>query len=161
MKQAILVIILTLAAGNALAQETPEQPIKPTGPSRYYLGKENELLIPVNILGYVRNPGQYMVPTETDLIAVVAFAGGFREDAKLGKVQILRGGAMNNGQPKILKVDLIKYFNTGNRAMIPPLLPDDTILIAGSGAATFKNVLDFIARISVLFQIYFYVQAAK
>jgi hypothetical protein len=161
MKHALLVLVFSLVAGNALAQETPAQPVKPAGPSRYYIGEENELLIPVNILGYVRNPGQYMVPTETDLIAVVAFAGGFREDAKLGRVQILRGSAMTNGHTKILKVDLIKYFNTGNRAMIPRLLPDDTILIGGSGAATFKNVLDFIARISILFQIYFYLQAAK
>jgi hypothetical protein len=161
MKPVMVVIIFMLAAGDILAQETPAQPIKPAGPSRYYIGNENELLIPVNILGYVRNPGQYMVPTETDLIAVVAFAGGFREDAKLGRVQILRSGAMDHGQPTILKVDLIKYFNTGNPKLIPRLMPDDTILIGGSGAATFKNVLDFIARISILFQIYFYVQASK
>ncbi len=153
-------LILLLAAGSALAQEIPEQLRERLGASRYYIGKEDELLIPVNILGYVNKPGQYMVPNETDLVALVAFAGGFREDAKINNIKILRGIA-TNGQPQVFKVDLKKYFATGNRELNPRLMPDDTIIVAGSRTVTVKNTLDFIAKLSVLVQIYFYLQVAK
>jgi hypothetical protein len=155
-----IALIFLLAAGSALAQEIPEQLRERVGASRYYLGKEDELLIPVNILGFVNKPGQYMVPNETDLISLVAFAGGFREDAKLNGIKILRGIA-KNGRPNSVKIDLKKYFATGNRALIPHLMPDDTILVPGSRAVTVKNFLDFTAKISIVFQIYFYLQASK
>lgn len=153
-------LILLLASGSALAQEIPEQLRERLGASRYYIGKEDELLTPVNILGYVNKPGQYMVPNETDLVALVAFAGGFKEDAKINNIKILRGIA-TNGQPLVFKVDLKKYFATGNRKLIPPLMPDDTVIISGSRAVTIKNILDFAGRVAVLVQIYFYLQVAR
>jgi hypothetical protein len=153
-------IILLLAAGGALAQEIPEQLRERAGGSRYYIGNEDELLTPVNILGYVNKPGQYMVPNETDLVALVAFAGGFKDDAKLNNVKILRGLA-TNGRPQVFKVDLKKYFATGNRKLIPRLMPDDTVIISGSRTVTIKNVLDFVGRLAVVVQIYFYLQVAK
>jgi len=145
---------------SGFAQEIPEQLRERIGASRYFLGREDELLIPVNILGYVNKPGQYMVPNETDLISLVAFAGGFREDAKLDKLKILRGIA-KNGQPNSLQVDLKKYFNSGDRRLIPQLMPDDTIIVSGSRTVTVKNALDFVAKLSVLVQIYFYLQVSK
>ncbi|MGH7599880.1 MAG: polysaccharide biosynthesis/export family protein [bacterium] len=155
-----LSFILFLAAGSALAQEIPEQLRERLGASRYYIGKEDELLIPVNILGYVNKPGQYLVPNQTDLVALVAFAGGFKEDAKMNNIKILRGIA-TNGHPQIFKVDLKKYFATGNRKLIPSMLPDDTVIISGSRAVTIKNILDFVGRVAVLVQIYFYLEVAK
>ncbi len=56
----------------------------------YYLGEQDELLIKVNIWGFVERPGQYMVPTGTDLISLISFAGGPREQAKLKKVKLIR-----------------------------------------------------------------------
>jgi len=153
-------LILFLATSSAAAQEIPEPLREGAGASRYYLGKEDELLIPVNILGFVNKPGQYMVPNQTDLIALVAFAGGFKDNARLNNIKLLRGLAAN-GQPRVLKVDLKKFLATGNRALIPRLMPDDTIVISGSRAVTFRNILDFTARFSILFQIYFYLQASK
>ncbi len=153
-------LILLLATGNTLAQEIPEQLHERAGASRYYIGKEDELLTPVNILGYVNKPGQYLVPNETDLVALVAFAGGFKEDARINNIKILRSIA-TNGQQQAFKVDLKKYFATGNRKLIPRLMPDDTVIISGSRTVTIKNILDFTARLSVLVQIYFYLQVAK
>jgi hypothetical protein len=101
-----------------------------------------------------------MVPNATDLVALVAFAGGFREDAKLNNIKILRGIAAN-GQPQVFKVDLKKYFATGNRKLIPSMLPDDTVIISGSRTVTIKNILDFVSRLAVVVQIYFYLQVAK
>jgi hypothetical protein len=152
-------LALLAITSRALAQETPEQLRDRASASRYFLGKEEELLIPVNILGFVNKPGQFMVPNGTDLVSLIAYAGGFREDAKLNNIKLVRGLA-TNGQPHILKVDLKKYFETGNRQLIPRMMPDDTIIVSGSKTVTIRNILDFTARVAILAQIYFYLQVA-
>jgi hypothetical protein len=156
----VILAALFLATNSAFAQEIPEQLQERLGASRYFLGKEDELLIPVNILGFVNKPGQFMVPNGTDLISLVAYAGGFREDAKINNIKIVRGLA-TNGQPNILKIDLKKYFETGRRELIPRMMPDDTIIVSGSRTATFRKVLDFTTRVVVLAQIYFYLKVAR
>jgi NADH:ubiquinone oxidoreductase subunit F (NADH-binding) len=152
-------IVLLLALRPAFAQEIPEQLQERIGASRYFLGKEDELLIPVNILGYVNKPGQFMVPNGTDLISLIAYAGGFREDAKINNIKIVRGMSAD-GQPNILRINLKKYFESGQRALIPRMMPDDTIIVSGSRSVTLRNVLDFVARLAVVAQIYFYLQVA-
>lgn len=62
--------------------------------SLYYLGERDELLIKVNIWGFVLKPGQYLVPTDTDLISLISFAGGPVEEAKLKKVKVIRNTAL-------------------------------------------------------------------
>ena len=62
--------------------------------SLYYLGDKDQLLIKVNIWGFVQKPGQYFVPTDTDLISLISFAGGPREEAKLKKVKLIRNEAL-------------------------------------------------------------------
>jgi SLBB domain len=58
--------------------------------AQYYLGDQDELLIKVNIWGFVRRPGQYMVPKDTDLISLISFAGGPLDQAKMKKIKIIR-----------------------------------------------------------------------
>ncbi|HHL73621.1 MAG TPA: hypothetical protein ENJ29_14030 [Bacteroidetes bacterium] len=62
--------------------------------SLYYLGEKDELLIKVNIWGFVQKPGQYMVPNGTDLISLISFAGGPREEARLSTVKLIRNQAL-------------------------------------------------------------------
>ena len=58
--------------------------------AQYYLGDEDELLMKVNIWGFVRKPGQYMIPPNTDLISLMSFAGGPIEQAKIKSIKIVR-----------------------------------------------------------------------
>ncbi|MCJ7812916.1 hypothetical protein MUP95_06335, partial [bacterium] len=39
--------------------------------AQYQLGTENDLLVPINIWGFVEKPGQYLVPMNTDLISLL------------------------------------------------------------------------------------------
>jgi hypothetical protein len=149
-----------LASDNTFTQEIPEQLRERTTASRYYLGKEEELLIPVNIIGFVNKPGQFMVPTETDLVSLIAYAGGLRENAKLYNIRVVRSFATNgHGQPNILTVDLKKYFDTGNRKLIPRMMPDDTIIVPGSKTVTFEKILDYAFKVALIAQTYFYFRA--
>jgi protein involved in polysaccharide export with SLBB domain len=46
--------------------------------------------MPINLWGYVRNPGRYEVPISTDLVQLVSYAGGPLTDADLGSIRIAR-----------------------------------------------------------------------
>jgi|YelNatPaOPRAMG01_1025707.scaffolds.fasta_scaffold00047_94 protein involved in polysaccharide export with SLBB domain len=161
MKRAWLIVPLFLLAQGVIGQENELQSlIRQDRPSRYYIGKEDELLMPVNVLGFVAKPGQYLVPSNTDLISLVAYAGGFVEGAKLSRVKIVRSYTQGK-DPAVVWVNLAEYFNTADRHLLPPLRPDDTVIISGSKGYTFRRVLDFVARLTVLAQIYFYITVAR
>ncbi len=83
----------SLIAQNKLDDADSFSPNKQKA-SLYYLGDRNELLIKVNIWGFVQKPGQYLVPTDTDLISLISYAGGPLEDAKLKKVKLIRNEAL-------------------------------------------------------------------
>lgn len=162
--------------GDLLPQEHQKQQAAQVLPSRYFLGAEDNLLLPVNILGLVNKPGQYMVPYRTDLITLIAFAGGFREDAKISKVKIIRNITTNgryatngkyatNGRRKkkarIYVVDIKKYFKTGDQRQIPKLKPDDTIIVTGSTTRTINKIFSFVSKGIMLAQIYFLIKVAN
>ncbi len=163
-------VILTMGIsfvtmGTVFAQNTQAA----DQPSRYFLGKEEKMLLPVNILGMVQKPGQYMVPFRTDLISLIAYAGGFREGAKINEIKIVRNmnntssksnGKANGGQRKrarVFKVDVKRYFEYGDLSQIPQLLPDDTVLVSGSAAQKVNKVFDFVSKLVILGQLAFYI----
>lgn len=154
-------LLILLMFGSAWGQEENLQNlIRQDRPSRYYIGKEDELLIPLNVLGFVAKPGQYLVPNNTDLVSLIAYAGGFVEGAKLNKIKIVRG--FHRGREAgVIWVNMERYFETGDRSLLPELRPDDTIIISGSRAYTFRRVIDFLGRLAVLAQIYFYITVSK
>lgn len=149
-----------------LSQEsTSDDTHRKTG-AQYYLGSSDELLMKVNIWGFVRNPGQYLVPTDTDLISLISFAGGPAEEAKIKNIKLIRAtghnGTNGNGSfKKVINVNVEKYIKTGNDDLIPALLPDDTIVISGSTLHFVGKFFDFAAKLAVVAQIYFWVQVAN
>jgi hypothetical protein len=147
---------LCIASAAAFSQEVSPPEENRTTASRYFLGKENEFLMPVNILGPVNKPGQYMIPSETDLIALIAYAGGFTDYARIDDVRIVRRKGEQT-QPKIIKIDLTKFYTTGDQSLTPPLLPDDTVIIAGKKnvpVRTFAEIARTMAYIAQIIYIY-------
>ena len=171
----------------AAAQEEGE-PRDDNRGAQYFLGTQDELLIKVNIWGFVRKPGQYMVPKDTDLISLISFAGGPLEQAKINKVKIIRAAEFNNapqsqrpnqndllvasrsnnvelnklaspGQ-QVIEVNIKKYLETGRQELIPELRPGDTIVLPGSTLHFLGKALDFASKFAVIAQIYFWVNVA-
>ena len=181
---------------SVLAQEADPQEEKPQGATpyrgaQYFLGAEDELLMRVNIWGFVKKPGQYMVPTDTDLISLMSFAGGPVEQAKIKSIKIIHA---SNSEPdasannrtletranqsplhpldstparndprrqQVLKVNVKEYLKTGAPGLIPPLMPGDTIVVEGSSFNSVSKVLDFASKVAVIAQIYFWVTVAN
>lgn len=189
-------VVSSFFSSTSFAQEAETEDVKTQGATpyrgaQYFLGSEDELLMRVNIWGFVRKPGQYMVPTDTDLISLISFAGGPVEQAKVKAIKIVRtfdaampktnnkaaasGSAPQNQSvtgtnlaeknkaeaSRVLQVDVKKYLKTGDRNLIPALQPGDTIVVEGSAFNTVNKVLDFASKIAVLGQIYFWVSVAN
>jgi hypothetical protein len=161
----------------------------------YYLGEQDELLIKVNIWGFVQKPGQYMVPSGTDLISLISYAGGPREQANLSRIKVIRnqallaswrdGGsgngqlAMNGGEslsrsvtpvessdtdsvkPTVIEVNVKRFISTGDERLIPELQPGDTVVLEGSSFHFFGKVLDVMAKLAIIAQVYFWITLAN
>ncbi len=150
----LVLIILWPRFSDSLAQQN--DPINYLNrASQYFLGDKDEILMNVNIWGFVQKPGQYLVPRNTDLIALISFAGGPREGANLGQVAIIRGGNWpgsedaNNGtngknhKAPILSVDIKEHLQSGEIGKIPILQAGDTVIINQSFGNKFSRFLGF------------------
>jgi len=125
--------------------------------AQYYIGSEDELLIKVNIWGFVQKPGQYLVPSDTDLISLISYAGGPKEEAKIKSVKVVRN--RGKGQ-KVFYVNIKKYLETGDETLIPQLMPGDTIIVSGSTFHWISKFFDFTAKLAVLVNIYYLIVLA-
>lgn len=130
-----------------------------TQAAQYYLGSEDELLVPINIWGFVMKPGQYLVPNNTDLISLLSFAGGPNENARLSNIRIIRNDPRMG--TKIWKIDVKKYIDTGDRKLIPALRPGDTVIVKGTSFHWIGKFFEFISKISVFAQIYYLISIAE
>jgi len=145
---------------NAFAQESQQSTSFNRGGAQYILGDRDEILMNVNVWGYVLKPGQYVVPRHTDLITLISFAGGPREGANLGEVRIIRestaaltnGNAANGHEKKIpiLTVNVNDHIEKGKSGILPVLRAGDTVIITESGGSKFQKFLGFSSFLSVI-----------
>ena len=78
----------------------------------------------VIVVGEVRNPGNYLIPSTAGVIAAIARAGGPTDNASLRNVYIRRGGA-----DKLDSIDLYNFFLTGKITDSTTLADYDVILV--------------------------------
>jgi len=127
--------------------------------SQYFLGNEDEIMIKVNILGYVQKPGQYFIPRYTDLLSLISFAGGVQKGANLSNVQIMRAAKFSNGangsdsastKHDIMRVNLKKYFETGQTHYVPILESGDSVVIKQSSGDKWRNIFGVNSVVTVM-----------
>ena len=98
-----------------------------------------------------------MVPSDTDLISLISFAGGPKEGAKLSNIKLIRSGNLEGLKTKIINIDVKKYTKEGEESLIPKLQPNDTIIVSGSIWHHIGNFLGFVTKIATLLQIYWWI----
>ncbi len=114
----------------------------------YYISKPGEITMPVNLWGYVKNPGRYEVPISTDLIQLVSYAGGPLADADMGSVKITRVVRREDAIRKVeYSVNLNHLDKLDDKAL--NLEPGDTIYIE---SVSFKvaDVFNFITTAAII-----------
>ncbi len=102
------------------------------------------------IWGQVLKPGLYIVPDDTDLLALMSLAGGPTEDAKLSQVRIIRPSAEGE---KVIFVDLEDYIDTGDESLIPLMKPGDTVIVSGTLYYAFFRFADFVSKIAIVLSV--------
>ncbi len=160
------VLLLLSVSDKLLAQTRPILNFQNRG-AQYMIGREDEILIKVNIWGFVRMPGQYLVPSDTDLISLISYAGGPTEDAQISKVKLVRTvnispqGVDSHSNKKIFIYNVKKFLETGDETLNPQLMPNDTILISGSTVHLVSKLLEFASKLTFIAQIYFWISVAR
>lgn len=102
----------------------------------------DEILMPVNVWGEVRNPGMHMVPWDSDLRDVLSAAGGPTSNANLSGIKIILSGID-------MEYDLSGYLS-GDGAPLPGMEPDATVYVSTSSYVWWKDVVDFSYKILVM-----------
>lgn len=154
----VLFLLITLAfsveKGICQSNATENENYDTNRGAQYYLGHEDELLIKVNVWGFVARPGQYLVPSDTDLISLLSFVGGPTENANLKKIKIVR---TNKDEEKVIKVNVKSYLNSGKHGIIPDLLPGDTIIVPSSRMYLVNKFFEYASRVAIVIQMAWYV----
>lgn len=102
----------------------------------------DEILMPVNVWGEVRNPGMHMVPWNSDLRDALSAAGGPTSSADLDDISIILADLD-------IEYDLSDYLSGGG-APLPGMEPDATVYVSTSRYEWWKDIVDFSYKILVM-----------
>ncbi len=152
MKKNLVLVLLFLFAVTVSAQ-TGMPSSAGAGASQYVLGNSDEVLMPVNVWGFVGKPGQYMVPYKTDLVSLLSYAGGPLEEAKIKSIRVVRSGKSGE-EGQVIEVNVKEFIEKGSSELIPVLEPGDTIVVSGTTFNFVRNSLQFVVQVAALAQIY-------
>lgn len=142
-----VVFVLLLLAGFApglRSQILPEnasssQFFSATSGSFYNFASGSGCDLMVSVWGYVRNPGRYRVPCETNLLDLLSFCGGPNDrgaDVYLDRVKVVRKGGVDreNEIAEVYEVDVRKYLELRDTPLMTSdlqLFPGDLIIVDG------------------------------
>jgi polysaccharide export outer membrane protein len=151
----IVISVIGTTSSTLVAQALSSRSMQQGQAAQYFLGSQDQVLMQVNVWGFVSQPGQYMVPYETDLISLLSYAGGPREEAKIKSIKVVRGAAQNNpGHGEVIEVDVKKYLVNGDQSIIPILKPGDTVVVSGTTFHFMSRFFDFVWRVAVIVQVW-------
>lgn len=154
----VVACVLISFPSHSPAQQRTELPGQRNA-AVYYLGTDEQLLIPVNVWGFVSRPGQYYIPNKTDLISLLSYAGGPVEDARISDIRIVRNDPRTGRM--VIPVNVKKYLDTADERLIPLLKPDDTVIVKGTTFYWVKSMFEFLSKLTVFAQIFYFIAVAN
>ena len=153
MRRFIIVIALCLFGSMLAGQDTISSGIN--NASAYSFsgasGDLEQLKINAYIWGEVKSPGLYLVPDNTDILTLIALAGGPSEDARLQDIRIVRSYGEHE---ETISVDLESYLNSGDKDYNYTLKPGDTVIVRGTFYRKFKDFVKFMSEIGIILSVY-------
>jgi protein involved in polysaccharide export with SLBB domain len=84
-----------------------------------------ERRVPIQVLGFVNNPGMVDLPEDGNIQMALQKAGGARSGAQLDRIQLNRQGIKTT-------FDYKKYLDSGDFSILPPIAPLDVIFVPAS-----------------------------
>ncbi|USE35163.1 SLBB domain-containing protein [Endozoicomonas sp. SCSIO W0465] len=109
-----------LSGGSTIV--LPELPVNPTSQTSSWvkLPKENAIYI----MGAVIEPGRYAFNEEMGILDIIAASEGPSAEADLSRVRVVH---RNEGVARVSKLNLLRYFETGDETLLPKVKTGDTI----------------------------------
>jgi protein involved in polysaccharide export with SLBB domain len=133
MKRALTVLIL-MAAIPVCAQvptETELSSSKQANQSRpgyFYYAKPYEVTMTVNLWGEVPQQGVYVIPTNTDIVQLISFAGGPKERSNIDEVLLYRSTGRKDTKTRQEMTINLRDILEGKSPTVP-LSPGDMIVV--------------------------------
>ena len=135
-------------AGAQMSTGLPDI-LRTSAASYYYVAKSGELTMQVNVWGYVKNPGRYEIPTSTNLIQLISYAGGPLTDASTDDVRVIREGKGAGGSGAFsYEVDLEDLAGVDPERLL--LYPGDTILLDHTSWLNVRDALLIVTAMAVV-----------
>ena len=155
----IVCVALAFQTGIAMGQSSPLRELNLASRPATEVGQRaeefysksipGEVVIPVQMLGAVKRPGVYHVPRQTDIVQILALAGGFNDNADPTKSYIRsRIGDVDRVRPVNLEAQL-RGANT--KAVI--LEANDVVVIDQKTPAISSNTLTIVGVVASLLSI--------
>ena len=127
-----------------------------TNSSGYFnFGDKDKVNIEINVWGFIRNPGKYIVPAGTTFQDVLSYSGGFTYDTKLDEIMLYRHKNDSlHTKDQLIKLNYNDFFweDTINLKKInnPVLEPGDVLIFKGSPKYFFRDNLSLITSLASL-----------
>ena len=132
----------------------------------YVQDESQRLQILVHIMGEVKEPGEYLVSDNTDVLQLISKAGGPTEFGNLSGVRIRRLqppmplhdalGASNGDalSERLLRADLTAYLNAKSNAPPPVLQPGDVVTVPSNSWRAWRRAFSMVRDIAVVVSVY-------
>ena len=148
------ILLITFFSTNLFAQEdiqigkSQKGTTTPNG-ALYDYSDPNSINIKVMVWGYVKYPGQYIIPATSSVNNLISLAGGPTEDADLSELKLFRINP--DSSQTIIKFDyndLLWDNNSLSKPIkIPKLLAGDILLVPGSPRWFLKDYIGIILSV--------------
>ena len=143
-----LLIFSLLLSSVVIAQDSELQVGSNTAQLRqnqgafYDYSDPTSLNIKVSVWGFVKFPGKYIIPVESNVYDLLSYAGGPTEDAHLDDLRIFKStGDSSRSMIKFNYNDLLWDENLKEFKNAPGLDAGDILLVPGSERLYFKDYL--------------------
>jgi hypothetical protein len=118
----------------------------------YDVSDPNGVNIEVNLWGFIRLPGRYIVPVKTTFMDLMSYAGGPTENSDLKEIRIIRNGNEPGEKPTVMKLDYEDLLwnekvKTTSR-LNPELKSGDVIIIQEGRRYTLRDNIGFFLPIA-------------
>ncbi|HTY09646.1 MAG TPA: SLBB domain-containing protein [Bacteroidota bacterium] len=130
----VLAVFILMAAIPVCAQVPTETELNSSKlasqsrPGYFYYAKPYEVTMTVNLWGEVPQQGVYVIPTNTDIVQLISFAGGPKERSNLDEVLLYRSTGRKDTKTRQLVTINLRDILEGKSPTVP-LSPGDMIVV--------------------------------
>ncbi len=142
---------------------------------QYLSGNEKKFEMIVHIWGEVKNPGEYRVSDDTNILELISKAGGPTEYSNLKKIMLTRevtpmaqfsasvqkidsfsGGSTKNLSKRVVQFNLAHYLANQQYEDLPILQPGDVIYIKRNSWFRWQTAIRLASQFALIFQAIYY-----